>query len=434
MPKYIINYDKTIFYKIICKNTIPDNYFYVGHTTNFTLRKQKHKSASKHENTELYKKIRENGGWDNWDMIIIDTIKCEDRIEAKKKEQEYYKIISDELNASNFQDKKSVKNLNNKYRCELCDFTTNKKTDYKRHLLTGKHRIQKTDIMENDVCEKTIVLFKCNKCKKNFKTNSGLWKHKNKYCYKEEEYDYDNEEDGEEEEEEEDEEDEEEDEDEEVNITDKVPTELVTRLISENNEVRDLLIKQMHTQIEENKEFRKTITEMIPRIGNNNNTINNKQKFNINVFLNEKCKDALNMSDFIQSIEISLEQLDFTKRQGLEQGLSNIIIENMNDLSVYQRPLHCTDTKRDTIYVKEDNKWEKDKDKSIIKKAINDISNKNYHTLKDWMDHNPDYLKIDEKQDFFARTISAIGKPLSSVDDKIIKRLCSKTYIKDDLE
>ena len=139
----------------------------------------------------------------------------------------------------------------------------------------------------------------------------------------------------------------------------------------------------------------------------------------------------MNMSEFIKSIKVSFEQLDFTKREGLEQGLSNIILKNISSLNVNERPIHCTDTKRETIYVKEDDKWEKDKDKSMIKNAIRDISHKNYHTLKEWMDDNPNYSKIDDKQDFFARTISVIGKPLSTVDDKVIKKICLNTYLKD---
>ena len=140
------------------------------------------------------------------------------------------------------------------------------------------------------------------------------------------------------------------------------------------------------------------------------------------------------MSDFIKSIEVSLEQLDFTKANGLEKGITKVIMDNINNLSVDKRPIHCTDIKRDTIYVKEDDKWEKDKDKAIVRKAINDISNKNYHTLRDWMDDNPNYRKIDEKQDFFARTISALGKPLGAVDDKIIKRLSTNTKKKNNLK
>ena len=181
-----------------------------------------------------------------------------------------------------------------------------------------------------------------------------------------------------------------------------------------------------------------TLKELLPLIGNSttnnsttNNTINNNQHFNINVFLNEKCKDAINMSDFIKSIEVSLEQLDYTKTEGLEKGISNVIMENMNKLSVYERPIHCTDLKRETLYIKDNDIWEKDKTKEKIKKAINKTSNKNYTALVKWTEENPDFMEHDDKQLYYAKAMSKIGKPLNGIDDKIVKNVCNNTYIKD---
>ena len=116
--------------------------------------------------------------------------------------------------------------------------------------------------------------------------------------------------------------------------------ELIIGLINDNKEMRNIIMKQQNQ-----------ISELIPKVGNNNNTIN--QKFNIQVFLNEKCKDAINMSDFVKSIQVSLQQLDFTKQNGLVNGLTNVIIENMNKLGLYQRPIHCK--KSESVYIKEDN-------------------------------------------------------------------------------
>jgi hypothetical protein len=293
--------------------------------------------------------------------------------------------------------KKNAKNVT-KYICEKCDFKSSNKTDYNRHLLTAKHKYLQNSYEKDEEDENGKKLFKCI-CGKGYKHRQSLYTHQTKCNY------------------------------EHKPITGKLSEELITKF--------------MYTQLEENKELRNIlleqnskIIEMLPKIGNTNNTINNtnsnnKQQFNIQVFLNEECKNAMNMSEFIKSIKVSFEQLDFTKREGLEQGLSNIILKNISSLNVNERPIHCTDTKRETIYVKEDDKWEKDKDKSMIKNAIRDISHKNYHTLKEWMDDNPNYSKIDDKQDFFARTISVIGKPLSTVDDKVIKKICLNTYVKD---
>ena len=141
------------------------------------------------------------------------------------------------------------------------------------------------------------------------------------------------------------------------------------------------VIKKQQDQI---TELTNTIKDMAPLINNSNtinNTQNNNQKFNINVFLNEQCKDAINMSDFIKSLHITIEQLDFTKQNGLVQGLSKSIIENMNKLSIYERPMHCTDSKRETLYIKEDNEWKKDINKEKIKGAIKKASSKNFNAL-----------------------------------------------------
>jgi hypothetical protein len=197
-------------------------------------------------------------------------------------------------------------------------------------------------------------------------------------------------------------------------------------MINENKELRN-----------QNQELTNTIKELVPQIGNNNtnnshNTTNNQ--FSINVFLNEQCKDAINMSDFIKSIEVSLEQLDFTKTNGLEKGISNVIMENMSKLSLYERPVHCTDTKRETLYIKDNDTWEKDKNKEKIKQVIKKTSNKNYTALTNWTKENPDFMEDDEKQMFYAKAMSKLGKPMDGIDDKIVKKICNETYVKDRLK
>ena len=203
--------------------------------------------------------------------------------------------------------------------------------------------------------------------------------------------------------------------------------------LKEDNKELKVMIKEL---IKENAKQQQQITELIPKIGNNNNnnnnnTINNNQKFNINVFLNEKCKDAINMTDFIKSIEVSIQQLDFTKQNGLANGLSKTIMDNMNKLSVYERPLHCTDVKRETLYIKDENIWTKDASKEKIKKAIKKASGKNYNALEDWKNENPDFMKNDSKTDYFTNTIRAIGNTGDVTEEKIIKNLCKETYVKD---
>ena len=295
------------------------------------------------------------------------------------------------------------------YYCENCDYYAKRTDLIQKHMLTKKHIRNQTAIKKAEQGGKGGTKnFLCTNCSKTYLSNSGLWRHKKK-CIKEED-------------------------------------------LKENNEIKELNIekemKNLDTSdyksmlilmIKENNVMRKQICELIPKVNNtthnnttNNNTHNNtlNQKFNINVFLNEQCKDALNMNDFIKSIEISLEQLDFTKKNGLVDGLSSAIVENMNKLSLYERPMHCTDTKRETLYIKEEDKWTKDDNKEKIKDAIKKASSKNYNALQEWKSKNPDFVNSDVKQEYFSNIISTIGKTSEQIDDKIIKNLCKETYIK----
>lgn len=301
-----------------------------------------------------------------------------------------------------------------KYFCEACKYKTHNKYDYEKHLGTRKHgnTMKYNDKNAKVAHDAKPHVFACG-CGKKYPYKASLFNHKKKCDFEEclpctdlvnasagSSSAADSSSDV---------------------VDNKELKELVCKLLTENYEIRNTVMK-------ENKELRDQLNEILPKIGNN--TVNNNQRLNIQVFLNEKCKDAINMNDFIKSIEISFEQLDFTKKNGLGSGLSNAIVENMNKLGVYKRPMHCTDVKRETVYIKDENKWEKDTDKTKIKKAIKNASNKNYSALKTWKTENPDFLENDLKQDFFAHTISEIGKPLHKVDDKIVKNLCKETYVK----
>ena len=209
----------------------------------------------------------------------------------------------------------------------------------------------------------------------------------------------------------------------------KISNDLILKLLIENNDIKQTLIKENQELKNHIQHQSRQINELIPRIGNNNNNTF-KQKFNINMFLNDRCKDAINIDEFIKSIQISVQQLDFIKNEGIETGISNVILDNINKLGVYKRPLHCTDTKREIIYIKDQNEWERDNDKTKIKKAIRDVSDKQYSALKEWIDENPDYQEVENKQDYFVKTLSIIGENTKTIDEKVIKKLCNNTYIK----
>jgi hypothetical protein len=313
------------------------------------------------------------------------------------------------------QSTKKVAKVAKIFYCETCDYKCSKKFNFDKHLETEKHKratnqsfsnIDVAKVAETKTDDKTddklIKKYICNICDREYKCNSGLWRHK-KTCIPIED----------------------------TQIVEKNEgsndyKDMILELVKENKEMRSMMVEQQ-----------KTIGELIPKVGNNNSTTNNNnntinQKFNINVFLNEQCKDAINMSDFIKNIEISLEQLDFTKTNGLEKGLTQAIMDNMNKLSVYERPMHCTDVKRETLYIKDNDIWEKDKDKSKIKQVIKKASNKNYTALTKWAEANPKFMEDDSKQMYYAKAMSKLGKPLDEgIDDKIVKNLCNNTRIKE---
>ena len=196
-------------------------------------------------------------------------------------------------------------------------------------------------------------------------------------------------------------------------------------MITENKELRDIVVSQQNQ-----------ISELIPKIGNNNNTIN-KNKFNINVFLNEQCKDALTMNEFISDIKISIEDLMLTKNKGISEGVSNIFIKNMNKLSLYERPIHCTDVKRETVYIKSEGEygdttqWEKDKEQEKFKKAINDMKFVQSKFLNLYTEDNPDWMEKEQKQNEYMEMVKNCMDDIKKDNrqNKIIKKVCNNVYV-----
>ena len=269
-----------------------------------------------------------------------------------------------------------------KYVCEKCNFKTCNKYNYSKHILSLKHKKQE---MDSEKCEK---MYYCN-CGKKYKYDTGLYKHKKK-CQGEKKED-------------------------------------IVLIPDNKDDMKELVLKL----INQNSELQKTIHDLIPKVGNNNNsnnTINNKNKFNINVFLNEKCKDALSMDEFINKIEVSMKNLLTTKEKGQTQGITNIIMENMNKLSLYERPLHCTDKKRETLYIK-NNEWEKDENKEYIYKALKSVESKQLKNLNVWLEEHPNYMNNPNEQEEFAKLMSDCGKSVEDGKEKIIKKLCENVYI-----
>ena len=298
--------------------------------------------------------------------------------------------------------------------CETCDFNTSNKCNYLKHLDTRKHKILTK--VDTNLAKNAAPSFVC-LCGKSYKHRQSLYSHK-KVCLKSvngetalEHSNVNNEN------------------NEIINNSNNNNDfkDLVCKMMIENNEIKTMLIK-------ENQELRSQIKELIPKVGSNNSVTNNNNinnKFNIQIFLNEQCKDAINIKDFIDSIKISLQQLEQIQNKGLVEGLATAILENIGRLSLYERPIHCTDIKRETLYIKHDDIWEKDETKQNIKKAIKDLSHKPYSTLKEWLDNNPNYMDDENKQNYFIQTTRSLGHKCDSIDTKVIKKICINTYIKD---
>jgi len=296
-----------------------------------------------------------------------------------------------------------------KFTCKKCDYNSNKKTDYNRHMITDKHNRKHMEILE---IKKTKEEFICKQCAKIFNTNSGLWKHKKK-CYYQENTNKIT-----------------------INSTNENIDdykELVMKLIVDNQEIKNIMVNNNKELLKENQELKKhltqqgkQITDMIPLIGNNNNNL--KQKFNINVFLNEKCKDAISMDQFIDTIQVSMKNLLTTRDKGLGEGLSSIIIDNMNKLSLYERPMHCTDKKRETMYIK-NQEWAKDEKLEQIDKLLKRVENKQLKNIVKWTDANPNFMESEKLQEEYMKLIKGCTTSIDDCRVKAIKKVCDNAYI-----
>jgi hypothetical protein len=167
--------------------------------------------------------------------------------------------------------------------------------------------------------------------------------------------------------------------------------------------------------IEQNRELQTTIVELSKKQAVTNiqtNNITNNNNFNLNLFLNEQCKDAINITDFIESIKLTVTDLEATGRLGYVPGISRILINKLKELDVYTRPLHCTDLKRETVYIKDKNSWEKETvEKNKFKNIVKRVAKKNLQQLPAWQAQNPDFVTLDtpENNDFLKISLSSLG-------------------------
>ena len=267
--------------------------------------------------------------------------------------------------------KKNAENAE-EYICKPCDFKCCKLSNWTAHRLTRKH--QNRTILNENLPNNAAACFKCKKCNKEYKARNSLWYHENKCS---------------------------------LESTDvvKINADLLD-LICEQTKTMEKIANQNVELQKQTLELQKQNTELVSKtlelckpvnttINQTNN--NNNNKFNISIFLNDQCKDAINFSDFIKNIEISHEDLENNARLGFVSGISKIFLDNLKQLSINERPFHCTDTKRETMYIKDEDKWTKEADDSKLQKAIQTVSYKSIGKLQEWKKENPEYQDINSE-------------------------------------
>uniref|UniRef100_A0A6C0H9Y1 C2H2-type domain-containing protein n=1 Tax=viral metagenome TaxID=1070528 RepID=A0A6C0H9Y1_9ZZZZ len=264
-----------------------------------------------------------------------------------------------------------------KFICETCEYKSSRKSQYERHLMTSKHKmtteglqngLQKVPKSSKNVCE----------CGKEFSNRQNLYRHKKKCDSKQENIT--------------------------ITVEEHAPennqfsTDLIMELLKQNQEFKELIIEQNKQMLEMSKE-RSIITT-------NSNNVTQNNNFNLQVFLNETCKDALNLSDFLESLIVTLTDFENFAPLGYCGGITNILVNGLNKLDITKRPIHCSDLKREVIHVKNNDAWHKDQDKEQMIKAIKAIEHKNIKQMSLWGKANPEYKDpTSKKSDLYTKMI-----------------------------
>jgi hypothetical protein len=293
---------------------------------------------------------------------------------------------------------------NAKFHCIICDFKCCKKSNWLIHIKTKKHihnangtTLENAEIDKNAeaVCE----------CGKKYTTKSGLWKHKQKCTTEKEEKEIT------------------------LEIKENEPLteiqelkEFMKYLMKENSDMKSMMMEQQNIVLE------------IAKNGTHNTINSNNKAFNLQFFLNETCKDAMNITDFVESIQYQLSDLEKMGEIGYVEGISNIIVKNLNALDVTQRPLHCTDKKRETIYIKDADKWEKDEENKKIRYAIKKVALKNARLIQKFKEKHPDYNEYHSKYStqyhkLIIESFGGSGDNDLEKEDKIIRNITKNVVV-----
>ena len=289
------------------------------------------------------------------------------------------------------------------FECINCDYLCYKKSDFNKHILTMKHRSNISTTNDNEKLAKKYI---CSICKKDYNDRSGLWRHKQK-CYEIKDDDINS--------------------DSESDDDFGKQTKLVNYLMKENSEFKQLMMEQ-----------NKHMMELAKNTAGHHNTTNttNNNNFNLNFFLNETCKNAMNIMDFVSQLQVGIKELEDTGRLGFAEGISKIFINGLKQIDISDRPVHCSDFKRETLYIKNNNQWNKDStDKSILTNAIKHVAHKNMKQIPLWTKSHSEFNDSSSKEnDKYLKIVSEsmCGSSQEETDknyNKIIKNIVKETII-----
>lgn len=290
---------------------------------------------------------------------------------------------------------KSPKKSQKIYECKLCDYISSNKKDYNKHLLTRKHKNRTILNEKSQKSPKKEGNYECEHCGKIYKVRNSYWYHVKKCAPivdKEDDITIDNE----------------------ANEYKK----MIATMMDKNNELQTILLEQQD-------KYQQNLRELLPRIGNTTNN-NTKNELNFNIFLNEDCKDALNMVEFVNSLQIKMKDIENTVDSGYVNGISQIFIDGLRSLELHKRPLHCTDPINEILYIKDNNVWEIDKDKNKIKNAIQSVNKKGAEQIHNLVDS----VDVNDCENIISTFVSSDEKKVNT--EHIIKNIVKEVTIKNE--
>jgi len=307
-----------------------------------------------------------------------------------------------------------------KYYCEKCDYNTSRLSSYNKHLTTAKHLGKQK---ETQKLQKVAENYNCDYCDKIYRSRSSLWKHKQK-CMLIDTYNN-------------------------VEQTEDPKTvsnltTIVETLVGQNNKLMETIAEnekkkeqQQLQQQQENQQLQSQLIEAVKegKTINNINNVNNVN-YSFNLFLNDQCKDAMSLTDFIDNMKCKLEDLEDVGRLGYVDGISKLFIENLSGMEINKRPIHCTDLKRKSLYIKNNDEWTKDNNNVEMRKAIDMVANKNMNNINQWRNQNPEHHHVNgsgAKQQQYLKMVNEIQTFATDYDgkkgDKIIKNISDAVSI-----